>query len=182
MIESVLAAIIIILIYIIYNQFIQKNEKFASYGSDFSPYQNIELSDIDMLADQQFRYNVPLDPNNPMQKPDAQGDVMQQINGGNNIFQPIGQGVTPTNYSELPGEPEKYGWTIPQSNVINADEALARKQQHRGSMPKRAIDGYVRSTATLYKKYFANELAENESMEWWGTEASEVDTDFSSSE
>jgi len=60
--------------------------------------------------------------------------------------------------------------------AVNADDALARKQLHRGDINKKAIDGRVRATRDLYQKYFTDELIENEEREWWdGTEGMETD-------
>lgn len=62
--------------------------------------------------------------------------------------------------------------------AFDMDERLARKQKHRGEINKKATDGRVRATANLYKKYFTDELDENEKRVWWSNEAKEIDTDF----
>lgn len=61
---------------------------------------------------------------------------------------------------------------------LNADEKLARRQKHRGDINKKATDGRVRSTANLFRKFFQNELDENEKRVWWSAESRDVDTDF----
>ena len=60
---------------------------------------------------------------------------------------------------------------------LNADANLARKQHHRASINKRAIDGAVRSTRNKFAKYFQNELDENESRIWWETDQN-LETDW----
>ncbi len=152
-----------------------------------SKYGNIaESSDVDMMD--QRMHGLDLSPT-----PDADPALANRIdnsdivdmalNKGNAIFQPNGVGVSPTNSADLasftlnePGVMTKYA--LPQSNFIDLDEVLSRKQQHRANMNKKAADGHVRSTKNIYNKYFRNELDENEKRVWYSAEAQEFDTDF----
>lgn len=109
--------------------------------------------------------------------------VEEALARGNAVFQPNRVGVSTTNNAQLSnfnlGEPGIMSeYNIPQTNTITADEMLARKQQHRASINKKAIDGKIRSTKNIYKKYFENELEENERRVWWSAEAAEFSTDF----
>lgn len=111
--------------------------------------------------------------------------IQEYIQKGNTIFQPgTAQGVTTTSSAyhsnftlAQPGMYMEYSVPL-NGRAYNADEALARKQQHRSSMNKRAIDGAVRSTKNIYKKFFTDELKENENREWWSAEAQEFETDY----
>jgi hypothetical protein len=111
--------------------------------------------------------------------------IQDYIQKGSSIFQPgTAQGVTTTSSAQhsnftlaQPGMYMEYSVPI-NGRGYNADEALARKQQHRSSMNKRAIDGAVRSTRNIYQKYFTDELNENEEREWWTAEAQPIETDF----
>jgi hypothetical protein len=113
-------------------------------------------------------------------------DVVQgYLQKGSSIFQPgTAQGVTTTssaNHSNFTlAQPGMYNqYSVPLNpRGYTADEALARKQQHRGNMNKRAIDGMVRSTRNVFQKYFTDELKENENREWWTAEAQPIETDF----
>ena len=115
--------------------------------------------------------------------------VEQVVQRGNTVFQPANLGVTAassaqlTNFtlagpSGIPIYDHMPTYSIAQNNHNSIDELLARKQQHRGSMNQRAIDGRVRSTKNLYKRYFQNELDENEKRVWYSAEAHEMETDF----
>jgi hypothetical protein len=64
--------------------------------------------------------------------------------------------------------------------AYNVDQALARKQQHRSNINKKAVDGAVRSTKNLYQRLFQNELRENSEREWWNAESTDFETDFRS--
>jgi hypothetical protein len=146
----------------------------------FSPYGNISLADVDSLAAQRVFMSA-----------DASGtdgiidnsDAVAAALGYATTFQPNQLGVTPTTSGALGsfqmGEPGRtVPFQIPLSGTLDADELLARKQQHNGGRNKRAIDGAVRSTADLYRKYFQNELAEAEGNDWWSAEAAPIETDF----
>lgn len=56
----------------------------------------------------------------------------------------------------------------PNYEAIDSDDLLAKKQEHRAQINKKAIDGRVKSTREIYDKYFAAEFDEEESHEWWG--------------
>lgn len=121
-------------------------------------------------------------PNDTMDNSDIVQGYLQK---GSSIFQPgTAQGVTTTssaNHSNFTlAQPGMYNqYSVPLNpRGYNADEALARKQQHRGNMNKRAIDGMVRSTRNVFQKYFTDELRENENREWWSAEAQPIETDF----
>lgn len=121
-------------------------------------------------------------PNDTLDNSDAVQNYLQK---GSSIFQPgTAQGVTTTssaNHSNFTlAQPGMYNqYSVPLNpRGYNADEALARKQQHRGNMNKRAIDGMVRSTRNVFQKYFTDELKENENREWWSAEAQPIETDF----
>jgi hypothetical protein len=121
-------------------------------------------------------------PNDTMDNSDVVQGYLQK---GSSIFQPgTAQGVTTTssaNHSNFTlAQPGMYNqYSVPLNpRGYNADEALARKQQHRGNMNKRAIDGMVRSTRNVFQKYFTDELRENENREWWSAEAQPIETDF----
>lgn len=109
-------------------------------------------------------------------------DAMQK---GSSIFQPnTAQGVTASraayhsNFTlAQPGMYMEYSVPI-NPRGYNADEALARKQQHRADINKKAIDGAVRSTRNIFNRFFQNELQENENNDWWSAEAAEFETDF----
>jgi hypothetical protein len=148
--------------------------------NDWSPYGNITDRDIDMLASQRVIGELPSSDNQPL---DNSALVAQLVNDNGSVFQPLGQGVTPTSYGGMAsfqmGEPDyKQVYMSPHTGVLNADEALARKQQHRGSLNQRAVDGKARSTADLYKRYFNNELNETDTQDWWTAEAADLETDW----
>jgi hypothetical protein len=83
------------------------------------------------------------------------------------------------NTGEGPGDLLYSEYQVPLSDrAINMDDKMARKQHHRADMNKKAIDGAVRSTRDKFDKYFANELPENESREWWGGDALDKESDF----
>jgi hypothetical protein len=150
---------------------------------DHSKYGNIiESSDIDMM-DQRLHGLDLSDPAGREQRIDNSDVVEMALNKGNAVFQPNGVGVSATNSVDLasftlhePGVMSAYD--LPQSNFMDLDEVLSRKQQHRANMNKKATDGHVRSTKNIYNKYFKNELDENEKRVWYSAEAQEFDTDF----
>ncbi len=121
------------------------------------------------------------------------GDVVTQfLTGGAQAYVP--QEVQSDNYYSVhdlaypkhPGEaigeakPDVlYGSLVPlNDDAISMDDKLARGQTHRSEMNKRAIDGAVRATRHQFDKYFANELPENESREWWNNQADDNETDY----
>jgi hypothetical protein len=113
-------------------------------------------------------------------------DIVQEaIQRGSSIFQPnTAQGTTASQagyHSNFklaqPGMYMEYSVPI-NPRGYSADEALARLQQHRAEINKKAIDGAVRSTRNVFEKYFVNELNENEDREWWSAEAQSFETDF----
>lgn len=150
---------------------------------DLSPYGNITLSgDVDTL----FQRKTTLDMTNV--KPDDldNSDMVQiAMQRGSSIFQPnTAQGTTASQagyHSNFKlGQPGMYmEYSVPiNPRGYTADEALARLQQHRSEINKKAIDGAVRNTRNVFEKYFVNELKENEDREWWSAEAQPMETDF----
>jgi hypothetical protein len=148
-----------------------------------SQYGNIGTSsDVDTL----FQRHTDLDMTNvapdDLDNSDFVQDSMQK---GSSIFQPnTAQGVTASQAAyhsnfklAQPGLYMEYSVPI-NPRGYTADEALARKQQHRADINKKAIDGAVRSTRNIYERFFQNELNENENTEWWSAEAAEFETDF----
>ena len=93
----------------------------------------------------------------------------------------INKKTYPTSGGSLDGSPmnvyAQYQEPL-NERALSMDDKLARKQQHRADINKRAIDGRVRATKNLYEKYFANELAENEARDWWDGEASDNENDY----
>jgi hypothetical protein len=158
---------------------------------EFSGYGNISLAgDIDSMQQRIIGLDIP-------ETRDAQGKieidnsdvVAQVIQRGNTVFQPNGVGVTPTQNAEMskfslagpsgiPYFDDDTSYDIPQANKNSLDELLARAAQHRGSLAKRSLDGHVRATKNLFKKYFTNELDENERRTWYSAEAHNFETDF----
>jgi hypothetical protein len=128
--------------------------------------------------------------NNEMDNADA---VAQYVTGGAQTYIP--SEVSSSNYYSVhdlaypkrPGSeigdarPELVfgsGSVVLNDNAISIDDKLTRGQQHRAEMNKRAIDGAVRATRDQFSKYFANELPENESREWWDGQADDMETDY----
>jgi hypothetical protein len=146
---------------------------------EHSKYGNIrESEDIDSM-DQRL-YDLSFSNDGKLDNADI---VEETLMRGNAVFQPNQAGVSTTSNAQLSkfnlGEPGVMSeYNLPQTNSVGADEMLARKQQHRASINKKAIDGHIRSTKNIYQKYFANELDENEHRVWWSDEASEITTDF----
>jgi hypothetical protein len=150
---------------------------------DLSPYGNITVSgDVDTL----FQRKTTLDMTDV--KPDDldNSDMVQSaMQRGSSIFQPnTAQGTTASQagyHSNFklaqPGMYMEYSVPI-NPRGYTADEALARLQQHRSEINKKAIDGAVRNTRNVFEKYFVNELKENEDREWWSAEAQPMETDF----
>lgn len=50
------------------------------------------------------------------------------------------------------------------------DDGLAKRQEYRSSINKRAVEGASRTTRSIFDKHFAAELAEEQSHPWWGGE------------
>jgi hypothetical protein len=65
-----------------------------------------------------------------------------------------------------------------ENRAMDADEAIARKQEHHGDMNRKALDGKIRSTKNIYEKYFVPELDQNEKRVWWSSEAEDHETTF----
>jgi len=156
----------------------------------FSEYGNISLSDD---IDSTYQRRSDLSFGDTSREAIDNSDVVESaLLRGSSLFLPNhSQGVTTTSSalssSFTLGEPDPINGTLSydtpmDDSAYNLDQALARKQQHRSSMNKRAIDGAVRSTKNLYKRTFKNELAENEAREWWSAEATDFESDFRSYE
>jgi len=148
-----------------------------------SQYGNIGTSgDIDTL----FQRKTDLDMTDVTPDDLDNSDFVQEsIQKGSSIFQPnTAQGVTASQAAyhsnfklAQPGMYMEYSVPI-NPRGYTADEALARKQQHRADINKKAIDGAVRSTRNIFNRFFQNELNENEEREWWTAEAANFETDF----
>lgn len=186
MYELIAVAIIIVLLLVFWSR---SGATKSAAEHMHSPWGNVGSADIDKLGAQhdigatmdptQFG-----DPNDPAtQSLDNSDGIAQLIAGqGPDVFLPNGRGTTATSYGGRGGFAESepsYNtpWMLPQTGT-NADEMLARKQQHISSANKRATDGMIRHTAASFKKYFANEMAENERKDWWSAEADPVDSDY----
>lgn len=141
-----------------------------------SKYQNINLSDLDLTTQEVY-------PNyNNFKKNIDNGDVIEAaLTGGTSMFQ-VGKKL---NYSPLAGSigtnnvtrfPKLQSPYLVLSGQQNVDEMLARKQQQRSLQNKQSLDGSFRSTKNCYKKYFNEELNENEHRVWWSHEAQDMET------
>lgn len=154
---------------------------------EFSKYQNVNTDQLDSMKQRVLGMGEEID-NNANTGIDHSDLVDAVISGGSSYFQPIGQGVSTTSSAEesvfnleqpaADGDGEYNMYDIGITSAPNMDELLARKQQHRANMNKKAIDGRVRSTRNIYEKYFNNELNENEHRVWWSSEAVDLETDF----
>lgn len=175
---------IVILIIIFYILYKRKKEYFNIDPDDmgYSNFNNISLSnDIDSLT--QRTPNIAF-PRNEIDN----SDVIDQMYG-DTVFQPAHSiGVSATTNASMTafnlGGPgglmdEESPYDSPTNGQINIDEKLAISQQHRGSIARKAIEGYVRNTKNVYQKYFTNELSENAAREWWDNSSEEgLETDF----
>lgn len=56
------------------------------------------------------------------------------------------------------------------AEALDNDDGLARRQEFRGSLNKRAVEGMSRNTRNIFDKSFTAELAEEQSHPWWGGE------------
>jgi len=119
--------------------------------------------------------------------------VANHISGGSQVHIPLEatsndfHSVRDLTYPKHPGQ--EFGaatsdtmyapYRIPLNDrAFSIDDKLARKQHHRADMNKKAIDGAVRTTKANFERFFANELAENESRDWWDAEAKDLETDY----
>lgn len=153
----------------------------------FSEYDNISLTrDIDSLQQRVPIINFP--GNSEIDNSDL---ITQIVNHGDTVFQPAhGFGVSTTSNasmnsftlggpSGLPFLDDESVYDSPTNGQINIDEKLAINQQHRGSIAKKAIEGFVRNTRNVYQKYFTDELNENSNRIWWDNSSDEgLETDF----
>lgn len=140
--------------------------------NEINKYGNISTSmDIDMTEQQiqNMKFNgVSID----------NSDVIEMaITRGTTLFQPDGKGFSPLRGNvETPSMFANYNTVL--SGKQNVDEMLARKQQQRANINKRAIDGTVRDTRTFYDKFYKNELDENEKRVWYSSESQDIETDW----
>lgn len=159
----------------------------------FSEYGNISMmSDVDSTyqrrADLVLSGSSGSSGKSPIDDIDNSDVVDSALLKHSSLFLPAhATGVTPTSSAYMSnftlGEPDpataSIQYTVPlDDSAFNLDQALARGQQHRASINKRAIDGAVRATKNLYKRVFGNELAENENREWWSSQSTDFETDF----
>jgi hypothetical protein len=163
-----------------------RSERFIDEDDlEFSKYGNISLrNDIDTMKQQKLDMNIT--PSNDIDNSDVVASV---VGRGNTVFQPAGTGSTTSNAGQmskfslagpsgLPYLDESPAYDIAQVDKNSLDELLTRAAVHRGSLAKRSLDGYVRSTRNIYQKYFADELNENSNREWWGNTGDKLETDF----
>lgn len=188
MYEYVAIIVVLVLLLVFWSGKMSRPEHMHSrserFTPDHSPYGNIDAGAIDRLGTE-HNIGATMDTAGMMvDSPLDNSDVIAQLvaKQGPDVFLPNGRGTTTTDYGGRGGfgrgEPSyNTPWVLPQTGT-NADEMLARKQQHISSANKRATDGLIRHTSASYKKYFANELAENERKDWWSAEADTVDTDW----
>lgn len=150
-------------------------------------YQNVRTGDLDNMLQRNYSMDFGKRADGSYQASDEidNSDAVEEaISRGNSVFQPSMQGVSATSSAMLssfnmaePGPMPEY--KIPLNNrATTVDESISRKQQHRGGMNKKAIDGVVRNTKNAYKRCFLNELDENEHKVWWSAESNDVETDF----
>ena len=158
--------------------------KYINVDDNYSKYGNIsEMNDINPLG--QRNVDFEFEESDDIDNSDLIEDAIQR---SSSTFQPLNVGgVTPLTSAEKShfrlAQPATRGiagldYSVPIEEAgVNADANLARKQHHRSSMNKRAIDGTVRSTRNKFNKYFQNELDENEEREWWSTDPG-IDIDW----
>lgn len=65
---------------------------------------------------------------------------------------------------------------VPESNDL--DFALTKRHQFSQELSKTAIDGRVRHTKNTYQNVYELELEENESRDWWSSEAADTENSF----
>jgi hypothetical protein len=161
---------------------------------DLSEHDNISLTeDVDSLLqipDTKFTELESSDSDSQSLNFDNSDLVDQIVSGGDTVFHPAhGRGVSTTSNASmnplslgaatgLPYFDDLSMFDSPTNGQINIDEKLAISQQHRGSIAKKAMDGYVRSTRNLYEKYFSEELDQNSNREWWDDSGNSLETDF----
>lgn len=153
----------------------------------WSEYGNIStVGDIDSTLQRRVDLMIPsTDSNNDIDNSDIVGSSLLKHSS---LFLPAhAQGVTTTSSAYMSnftlGEPDpataSIQYTVPlDDSGFNLDQALTRAQQHRGSLQKRSLDGAVRATKNLYKKYFQNELQLNSEKDWWEASSTDFETDF----
>lgn len=56
------------------------------------------------------------------------------------------------------------------AEALDNDDGLARRQEFRASLNKRAVEGMSKSTRNIFDKSFVAELEEEQSHPWWGGE------------
>ena len=130
------------------------------------------VQDVNSLDERVLGANVPAD------KYDNTDIVNQIIQGGNEPFQYNWKAATDTDNSEDHVYNKRNPYQPALTGKVNVDERLAIMQQHRGSLPKRAIDGMVRSQAPMFKRMFQDELEQNEHREWWTAKAQNMESDM----
>lgn len=154
--------------------------------NEHSPHGNISMSrDVDTLG-QLMPTDLELDKSSEIDNSDVVQRVMLKSDTHHHPL--AGPGFTSSNtpYTNpyfLHEKDDRY--PLPEHSYpindtgMTLDEALAIKQNHIGTMNKRAIDGTVRNkTRDYYQKFFTNELDENASREWWSNSHTGMETDF----
>jgi hypothetical protein len=171
--------LIIVIILILAVTIITKREFLVSEGK--SEYGNISLEkDIDSFQQRTF---IPASSQGEI---DNQGVVDRAISGYLTQHTPNEPGVTNSSNAVMTNfylknptmSKDMYIREPYESKAIDADEALSRKQQHRGDMNRKAIDGKTRSTKNIYQKFFETEGDQNEKRVWWSAEADDHETAF----
>jgi hypothetical protein len=166
---------------------VQGDTPLADEDQYIGKYQNVRTGDLDNMLQRNYSMDFAKQSDGSYQTSDEidNSDAVEEaITRGNTVFQPSMQGVSATSSAMLssfnlaePGPMPEY--KIPLNNrATTVDESVSRKQQHRGAMNKKAIDGVVRNTKNAYQRCFLNELDENYHKDWWSAESHDVETDF----
>ena len=171
--------------YAIINTFEKPVEKFINEDKlqEFSKFSNIKDIDIDKMLGKNSMDAYLKEENN--ENYDNQDEIDRELEAGFSTFQPeYSTGISGTengldsNFYLAEPETEKYTVAL-NTKGYTLNDSITRKQQQNSSINKQSMDGYVRSTKDMYKKYFTNELNYQESKDWWSSEAHDFETDFS---
>lgn len=144
----------------------------VNHNLELSKYGNLPIDEIDMTVQE-----VPISSKMHNKKIDNSDIIESTITRGTTLFRPNGTGFSPL-IGDINAPEYFYKYDMPLSGQQNIDEMLARKQQDRANLNKKAIDGAVMSTKNLYSKYFHEELDENEHRVWYSSEAQDIEDDW----
>lgn len=177
---AIILLLLIVLIFFGY-EYITNKETLIATDERATTYGNIvPEKDIDTMLQRKY---IPLPKEIDKKNIDNSDVIERAIEGYITQHTPNGIGVSDSTSATLTKrylkEPEEQFVREPyQARAYDADEASARRQQHRGDIEKKAIDGSVRSTKNRFAKYFREELDQNEGRVWWSAESKKYDTDF----